>query len=89
MNYGYARVSTQGQELQVQIDQLKNAGCEVVFSEKFTGTKSDRQESKKLLEVLKDGDKLTITKLDRFARSIIDAITTVKRLFERGIKVLF
>jgi DNA invertase Pin-like site-specific DNA recombinase len=87
MNYGYARVSTRGQELQSQINQLENAGCEVVFSEKFTGTKAERQEFKKILEALKEGDTLTVTKLDRFARSTIDAITTVKDLFERGVRV--
>ena len=87
MNYGYARVSTQGQDLNSQIQQLENAGCDVVFSEKYTGTRFDRQEFQKLLKKLKSGDTLTITKLDRFARSTIDAITTVKELFEKGVKV--
>jgi DNA invertase Pin-like site-specific DNA recombinase len=87
MIYGYARVSTQGQDLESQINQLKAAGCEKIYSEKFTGTKADRQEFQKLLEVLKEGDTLTVTKLDRFARSTIDAITTVKSLFERGVRV--
>lgn len=87
MNYGYARVSTQGQELEAQIAQLKKAGCDVVYSEKFTGTKAERHEFQKVLGELRAGDTLTVTKLDRFARSTIDAITTVKQLFERGVKI--
>src|SRR4051812_25465114 len=85
--YGYARVSTQGQDIEAQIQQLKEAGCEEIFSEKSTGTKADRQEFQKLMNKLEDGDSLVVTKLDRFARSTIDAITTVKTLFERGVKV--
>ncbi|WP_077214848.1 recombinase family protein [Bacillus dakarensis] len=87
MIYGYARVSTQGQDIEVQIQQLKEAGCEKIFSEKSTGSKSDRQEFQKLMNMLEEGDSLVVTKLDRFARSTIDAITTVKNLFDRGVKV--
>lgn len=87
MNYGYGRVSTQGQELQVQIAQLKAAGCEVVFSEKFTGTKAERLEFQKLLKTLKQGDTLTVTKLDRFARSTSDALAIIKDLFKQGVKI--
>jgi DNA invertase Pin-like site-specific DNA recombinase len=87
MIYGYARVSTQGQDLQGQLDQLKNAGCEVIYSEKFTGTKVERKEFQKLLTTLKKGDTLIVTKLDRFARSTIDGITIIKQLFEIGVRV--
>lgn len=87
MIYGYARVSTVGQDLEVQIQQLKDNGAAEINSEKFTGTKKDRPQFTKLLARLKAGDTLIVTKLDRFARSTVDAITTVKELFERGVKI--
>lgn len=87
MKYGYARVSTVGQDLEAQITQLKEAGADIVYSEKYTGTRKDRPEFTRLLDVLQAGDTLIVTKLDRFARSTIDAITTVKDLFARGVKI--
>src|SRR5690625_6087315 len=87
MKYGYARVSTVEQNLQSQIEQLEDEGCTKIYKDKFKGTKKDRPEFQKLLKVLKDGDTLVVTKLDRFARSTIDGINTIKELFERGIKV--
>lgn len=87
MKYGYARVSTVTQDLDAQLQTLKNEGCNKIYSEKFTGTKADRPQFKELLSLLKKGDTLVITKLDRFARSTVDAIQTVKELFERGVKV--
>ena len=87
MKYGYARVSTTHQDLQSQLDQLERESCEKIFKDKFTGTKRDRPEFNKVLDMLKDGDTLVVTKLDRFARSTLDGINTIKELFERGIKV--
>ncbi|GLB60021.1 recombinase family protein [Cytobacillus sp. NCCP-133] len=87
MKYGYARVSTLSQDLENQIRTLKKENCDFIYSEKFTGTKSDRPEFKKLLSQLKKGDTLVVTKLDRFARSTVDGIHTIKDLFERGVKV--
>jgi DNA invertase Pin-like site-specific DNA recombinase len=87
LKYGYARVSTIQQDLEAQLQALKNEGCEVIYSEKFTGTKADRPKYKEVLAKLEAGDTLTVTKLDRFARSTVDAIKTVKALFERGVKV--
>lgn len=87
MKYGYARVSTLHQDLEAQFQALKNEGCKVIFSEKFTGTKADRPKFKEVLSKLVEGDTLVVTKLDRFARSTVDAINTVKALFERGVKV--
>ncbi|MEK4801026.1 recombinase family protein [Oceanobacillus sp. FSL K6-0118] len=87
MKYGYARVSTVNQDLESQIQQLEKEGCDVIYKEKFTGTKKDRPEFTKLLDVLKEGDTLVVTKLDRFARTTADGINTVKELFERGVKV--
>lgn len=87
MKYGYARVSTVGQDLEAQITQLKEAGADIVYSEKYTGTRKDRPELTRLLDVLQAGDTLIVTKLDRFARSTVDAIITVKELFSRGVKI--
>ncbi|WP_223594999.1 recombinase family protein [Neobacillus bataviensis] len=87
MKYGYARVSTIGQELEVQIQALENERCDQIFSEKFTGTKRERPQFQEVLSLLKEGDTLVVTKLDRFARSAEDAIRIIKNLFKQGVKV--
>lgn len=87
MKIGYARVSTQAQDLSEQIEILKNEGCEVVYSEKYTGTKKERPQFQAMLQQLKEGDTLVVTKLDRFARSAEDAIHIAKELLNDGIKV--
>jgi DNA invertase Pin-like site-specific DNA recombinase len=87
MKYGYARVSTVGQDLQAQLETLEQEGCDKIFSEKFTGTKADRPQFQALLSELKEGDTLVVTKLDRFARSASDAIQIVRQLFESGVRV--
>ena len=90
--YGYARVSTKGQakdgnSLESQIEVLKENGAVEIYSDSFTGTKTDRPEFKKLLEVLQTGDTLMVTKLDRFARSMTQGSELVNELIKRGIKV--
>jgi len=85
--YGYARVSTAGQDLEAQLQALKAEGCKVIYREKFTGTKTDRPEFQKLLAELKTGDTLVITKLDRFARSTKEAIEVIRDLFDKGVRV--
>lgn len=90
--YGYARVSTRGQftngnSLEDQVAKLKDEGCGVIFEEVYTGTKTDRPKFKELMELLQEGDTLVITKLDRFARSTMDAISSIRELFERGVRV--
>jgi DNA invertase Pin-like site-specific DNA recombinase len=87
LKYGYARVSTVNQNLESQIQALESEGCNKIYSEKFTGTKVDRPQFQELLILLKEGDTLVVTKLDRFARSTTDAIETVKALFQRGVKI--
>lgn len=87
MKYGYARVSTLHQDLESQIQSLQKEDCKKIYKDKFTGTKTDRPEFNKLLETLKAGDTLVVTKLDRFARTTADGINTVKELFEKGVKV--
>ena len=85
--YGYARVSTAGQDIKFQIQQLEKNGCDKVYSEHFTGTKTDRPQFNELLSQLKEGDTLMVTKLDRFARSATKGSELVKELIEKGIKV--
>ncbi|PAE35444.1 recombinase family protein [Bacillus sp. 7884-1] len=86
MYYVNARVSSLGQELQSQINQLENVGYDIVFSEKFTGT-SRTSGILKLLKTCKQGDTFTVTLLDRFVSSRIDVISTVKKLSENGVRV--
>jgi DNA invertase Pin-like site-specific DNA recombinase len=66
---GYARVSTKDQNLDLQIDALTKAGCDIIFEENVSGSKSDRPELQKALDILKDGDVLVFYKLDRLSRS--------------------
>lgn len=87
MKYGYARVSTSKQELEVQLNQLKEEGCKKIYSEKHTATRLDRPELKKVLEVLEKGDTLVVTKLDRLARNTAEGITIIDDLFRRGVRV--
>lgn len=91
MNYGYARVSTikqgHGNSLEEQLSQLFESGCDEVIEETYSGRTNDRPELKLLLEKLEEGDTFTVTKLDRFARSLIDGIKLIQELLDRGIKI--
>lgn len=87
MKYGYARVSTIGQDLQAQITALEAEGCEHIYQENFTGLKTERIEFNRLLKKLNSGDTLVVTKLDRFARSVRGGIEVIKELFELGVRV--
>lgn len=92
MKYGYCRVSTAGQSkygssLEEQEKKIKQAGAQVIFKDVYTGSKTERPEFQKLLKVLKKGDTLIVTKLDRFARSTLEGTKIVKELFERGVTI--
>lgn len=92
MRYGYARVSTKGQatngnSLEEQVKKLEAEGCEVIYKESFTGTKTDRPQFQELLSVLKEGDTLVVTKLDRFARSMSQGSELVNELIDKGVRV--
>lgn len=92
MIYGYARVSTKGQakdgnSLESQTKQLKENGATIIYTDSFTGTKTDRPEFTKLMDTLENGDTLIVTKLDRFARSVGQASELITRLIDKGIKV--
>ena len=87
MIYGYARVSTVSQELEVQLQALGSEGATIIYKEKFTGTKTDRPQLNELLSKLKEGDKLVVTKLDRLARNTKEGIGIIEQLFAKGVKV--
>lgn len=92
MIYGYARVSTRGQErdgnsLESQVAALKQAGCDVVRHDAYTGTKMDRPEFTKLINELKPGDRLVVTKLDRLARTVVGGAELVRKLTDGGVAV--
>ena len=77
MKYGYARVSTDGQSVDAQVRQLTKAGCKKVFREVASGAKTDRAQLRRLLDQLDAGDVLTVTRLDRLARSTRDLLNTL------------
>lgn len=92
MIYGYARVSTIGQmkdgnSLEEQGLALREYGCTEIITEAFTGKTTDRPKFTALLSRLQAGDTLVVCKLDRFARSTIEGVQTVRNLFEHGVKV--
>ena len=87
MLIGYARVSTLDQKPALQIDALKSAGCERIFTEKASGAQRERPELKAALEYLRSGDTLVVWKLDRLARSMRQLIETVEDLHSRGIEL--
>lgn len=73
--------------MQEQTEKLLAAGCEKIYSDSFTGTTIQRPEFSKLLSILKEGDTLVVTKLDRFARNAADGAKTVQELVDRGVVV--
>jgi DNA invertase Pin-like site-specific DNA recombinase len=86
MLVGYARVSSVGQSLDVQLAALREAGCEKVFSEKQSGSSADkRQELQHAVEFVREGDFLVVTRLDRLARSAADLHATISRLTKKGV----
>ena len=92
MIYGYARVSTAGQcingnSLEDQTKALQQYGCQKIITEAFTGKTMDRPQFQRLYKQLQPGDTLVVCKLDRFARTAIEGVQTVRELFERGVRV--
>jgi DNA invertase Pin-like site-specific DNA recombinase len=84
--FGYARVSTEGQTLDAQLEALKVAGCEAknIFREKIAGAHADRPELSQLLDAIGEGDVLMVSRLDRLARSTRDLLDILARLAQRG-----
>ena len=81
---GYARVSTYGQTLDSQLEQLRAAGCSSrnIYREKVTGARADRRELNRMLGKLAPGDVVTVTRIDRLARSTFDLFAIVKRIVD-------
>jgi DNA invertase Pin-like site-specific DNA recombinase len=84
MIIGYARVSTEDQNLDGQLDALKAAGAERIFADKITGTARSRPELDRLLDQLRQGDVITVTKYDRLARSLRDLLDIVDTIQAQG-----
>ena len=84
MIIGYARVSTDDQSPDSQTDALSAAGAEKVFADKISGSRRTRPELDRMLEQLRDGDVVTVTKYDRLARSLKDLLEIVETIRERG-----
>jgi len=83
--YGYARVSTDGQSLATQIEQLQLAGCAKIFQEKIGGASADRLQLKRLLAAVKAGDTVLVSRLDRLARSTRDLLVMLDQLTTKGV----
>src|ERR1019366_1722382 len=82
--YGYARVSTDGQSLSAQLAELKAAKCAKIFQEKISGANSERKQLTRLMAVLRRGDILVVTRLDRLARSTRDLLNLLGTIAEKG-----
>ncbi len=83
--YGYARVSTNEQDLQLQLDALNKANCEKIFSDKLSGKNTDRPGLQECLSILKKGDTLVVYKLDRLGRSVVDLYNIVNGFAASGV----
>ena len=88
MKIGYARVSTQDQNLDRQLDNLKAAGCERIYQEKMTGTKSDRPQFRAMLDALRPGDILVTDSFSRLSRSTKDLLALVDQLNSAGVHLV-
>ncbi len=82
---GYARISTQDQNLDLQVDELKKSGCKRIFSDKVSGAKTERKGLKKALDYLREGDVLVVWKLDRLGRSLKHLVEIIASLEEQGV----
>ena len=88
MKVGYARVSSVGQNLQSQLDALKEHNVERIFSEKVSGTSTKgREQLKEMLNFVREGDEIVFTRTDRIARSVLDLQLIVKELTEKGVSL--
>lgn len=85
MNIGYARVSTQEQTLEVQIEQLNNIKCEAIYKEHASGKSSDRKQLNLLIDFARKGDVVHVMKVDRLARNTIDALQLADKLANKGV----
>lgn len=82
---GYARVSTDRQDLTMQLEAFEAAGVEKTYRDKITGTKAERPALRRLLRDVEDGDQVVVFKIDRIARSTRDALNIIHELTDRGV----
>ncbi|MGG5253516.1 recombinase family protein [Neobacillus sp. SM06] len=88
MIFGYARVSTQDQNLELQLDALNKFGCDRIFQEKMTGTKKERPQLEEMMKLLRKGDKIVIYKLDRIGRSTKHLIELSDAFEKMGVELV-
>ena len=87
MKLGYARCSTLDQNLDWQIDALTKEGCDRIFQEKFTGTRKDRPELLRMMDMLREGDTVIICELTRLSRSVKDLFDLVEQVEKAGANI--
>ncbi len=88
MKIGYARVSTQEQNLDLQIKALTEIGCNTIYQEKASGAQRDRPELMAALNYMREGDTLVVWKLDRLARSLKQLIETIEKIERRNMSLV-
>lgn len=86
MKIGYARVSTEDQKLELQLAALKKSGCRIIYEEKISGTRQDRPELEKMIDQLREGDVIVVSRLDRIARSTRHLLEIMETLRDTGAK---
>lgn len=87
MKIGYARISTDTQNLALQLDALKKEGCEEIFQEQISGSTKERPELTRMKTILRDGDTVVVWRLDRLGRSLVNIINLVLELRARGVNI--
>lgn len=86
MKFGYARVSKNDQSLDVQIQKLKDTGCDEIFMEKVSGAKDDRTELNRLMDKLRKGDIICVVRLDRLGRRMMKLVELINGFKEKGVQ---
>lgn len=88
MKFGYARVSKEQQSLDIQIQKLKDAGCDEIFSEKTSGAKDDRKQLQELLNRLRPGDIVCVVRLDRLGRTMLKLANLINELHKKDVQFI-
>ena len=89
MLIGYARVSSSDQSLDIQVEQLKQVGCEKIFQENASGKSAEREQLNALIDFSREGDTIHVMKVDRLARNTIDALQIADALAKKGAGLIF